>query len=345
MKFHVLSFLIIFIISSLDLSATSSEQQTNYDQKSNTEAQQKTQEFNKDANKDTKEQEAKDKDKDSKDKNKVEDREKAPEPEKLLKIGNLAFPVSQQPSPLISFGQNLLNKKQAQALFLTTEFKGEHEYFINMVPSILYGIRDDLSIFISMPIAVRYRQEHHHSSGPEDLIIQLEYSPWTGEYYTYYDQITLVGNVTIPTGSTKKNPNTGTGSNSFFIGGIYSRMAINWFYFTSYGGVLNASSHRTRFGNQFLYQYGVGRRICSNKNWLFAWMVEFDGLYFERNKIHGKTNHDSGGNIISVTPSLFIASKESLIVQLGIGFPIYQHLFGHQSKKEYMLALNLEWTF
>ncbi len=338
MKFRILSMLIIFIISSLDLFAVDSEKPISAEQKSNTEAQQKTKESNKDTLQETK-------DKDSKDTNKVEDREKAPEPEKVLKVGNLAFPVSQQPNPLISFGQNLLNKKQAQALFLTTEFKGKHEYFINMVPSILYGLRDDLSIFISMPIAVRYRQEHHHSSGPEDLIIQLEYSPWTGEHYTYYDQITLVGNVTIPTGSTKKSPNTGTGSNSFFIGGIFSRMAINWFYFTSYGGVLNATSHRTRYGNQFLYQYGVGRRICSNKNWLFAWMVEFDGTYFERNKIHGKTDHDSGGNIIYVTPSLFIASKESLLVQLGMGFPIYQRLYGHQNRKEYLLALNVGWTF
>lgn len=277
--------------------------------------------------------------------NNVEAREKDPDPNKLVKIGNLAFPVSQQPNPLVSFGQNIINEKQVQAYVLTTEFKNKREYFINVVPSILYGVTDDLSIFISVPVAARYRQEENHSAGVNDLIVQFEYSPYTKEYRTYYDQITLVGNVTIPTGSTKKVPQTGFGANSFFIGGIYSNMSINWFYFTSYGGLLTTTSHRTKFGNLFLYQFGVGRRIYSTSNWLFAGMVEFDGFYQWRNKIRGVTDPNSGGNFILLTPSIFISSKESLIVQFGMGFPIQQHLFGDQNRKEYLLALNVGWTF
>ena len=47
--------------------------------------------------------EDKDKDKDKKDKdNDKSEKKKEPKPEKILKEGNLAFPVSQQPTPLIS---------------------------------------------------------------------------------------------------------------------------------------------------------------------------------------------------------------------------------------------------
>lgn len=266
------------------------------------------------------------------------------EAEKTLKIGILAFPASQQPNGMVSFGQNILNKKQAQAFLLANEFKGDDEYFINLVPSILYGFTDSLSLFISAPIAVRYRQDDHHSSGPGDLSIQLEYAFYTKAYKTYYDQATVVTNVTIPTGSTKKNPQTGLGSNSFFIGGTYSRTGIDWFGFTSSGGILTTSSHRNKFGDQFLYQFGFGRRITNTKDWLFAWMVEFDGTYSWKDKIHGVIDPNSGGNVIYLTPSIFISS-ENLIFQLGIGYPVQQHLFGLQGKNDYLLELNAGWTF
>ena len=185
----------------------------------------------------------------------------------------------------------------------------------------LYAFRDDLSIFLTLPDAVRFREENFHSSGPEDFVVQFEYAPYTKEYYTYYDQLTIVANVTIPTGSATKNPPTGIGSNSFFIGMTFSRMGINWFYFTSYGRIFTTSSHRTQFGDQFLYQYGVGRRIFSNSEWLFDWMLEVDGIRAEKNRIRGMINPNSGGNIIFVTPSLFLSSKKSLAVNM-IWLPI-----------------------
>ena len=141
---------------------------------------------------------------DKKEDEKKEKEEKVIEPQKLLKVGNLAFPASQQPEPLISFGQNFLDQKQAQFLFLTTELKAKSEYAVTVVPSFLYGLRGDLSIFISVPEAVRFRQKRHHSSGIGDIQVQLEYAPYTKEFYTYYDQISIVTNVTIPTGSARK---------------------------------------------------------------------------------------------------------------------------------------------
>lgn len=267
------------------------------------------------------------------------------EAEKPLKIGNLAFSVSQQPTPLISFGQHILNKKQAQFVVLANELKGKDNYSINLVPSLIYGLTDNLSITLFGPLAVRYRQNEHRSTGPQDAIIQFEYAFYTKAYRTFYDQATIVANVSIPTGSVRKNPPTGFGANSFFIGGTYSRMEINWFYFASSGGIMTTTSHRTKIGNQFLYQLGFGRRIMNNKEWLIDWMIEFTGIYSWKDRLIGEQNPDSGGNIILMTPSLFIASIESLTVQIGLGVPLVQHLNGHQNKTDYILNLNLNWTF
>lgn len=74
-------------------------------------------------------------------------------------------------------------------------------------------------------------------------------------------------------------------------------------------------------------------------------MIEFDGTYFWKDIINGKVDSNSGGNVIYLTPSLWISSNESLFLQFGIGFPIEQHLFGNQKRNNYALFFNSGWLF
>jgi hypothetical protein len=102
--------------------------------------------------------------------------------------------------------------------------------------------------------------------------------------------------------------------------------------------------HRTQFGNQFLYQFGFGRNIANSQRWIFAWAVEVDGNFSERNKIHGEKDPNSGGNVIYLTPSLWASSRE-WIAQLGLGYAVQQNLFGRQKRNDYLAAFNFTRTF
>ncbi|OJW51279.1 MAG: hypothetical protein BGO67_12485 [Alphaproteobacteria bacterium 41-28] len=209
----------------------------------------------------------------------------------------------------------------------------------------LYGVTDNVSVFFNVPIAASYKEGKSRSSGLEDIFLQLEYAFYTNKTSKLIDQATLVANATFPTGSTKKQPPTGFGSSSFFLGGTFCRMYTDWFGFTSYGVVLTTPRDSTKFGNEFLYQAGFGRNILYiNSELIFAWMIEADGLYSEKNKIKGITDPNSGGNIVYVTPSLWISSKK-IIAQLGFGLPATQHLFGNQKRNNYLLVANFGWTF
>lgn len=263
---------------------------------------------------------------------------------KPLKLGNLAVAPSQQPNPMISFGQNIVEKGVTQGFLLTTDLHGRDHRFTNIVPSILYGITDQLSIFISQPFTPQFKDRKFKSSGVEDLSIQFEYAFYNNVELTFFDQATLVGNITIPFGSSKKNPPTGYGATSFFIGETFSRTMIDWLFFVSPGAIFPTSHHRTRFGNQFLYQFGFGRNITNINKWLFTWMVEFDGVYALKNKIRGKLDQNSGGNTIIITPSIWISS-EKFILQCGLGYTVYQKNFGKQNRDTYLFALNAGWTF
>lgn len=277
--------------------------------------------------------------------NKDKDDTEAPETSKLLAIGNLAFPSSQQPTPLISFGQNLISEHQFEYEMIPSYRKGKRECFFDISNNLLYAFTDSLSIYLNLANAIQFKQGKYHSDGFEDLIVQIEYAPYTQEHYTYYDQLSIIGNVTIPTGSSTKKPVTGAGSNSFFIGSVLSRMSINWFYFSAYGGVFNTSNHRNKLGNRFLYQYGFGRRIYNNAEWLVAWMCECTGELAMRDTNQGITLPNSGGNLIFVTPSLFMSTKRHFVFQIGFGFPIVHQLHGHQNRKEYLIQSKTSWNF
>lgn len=275
----------------------------------------------------------------SEDTNKKDEKKIAPP-----KIGNFSLRTSQQPGSFIGFGENIIEEGQTQIFLFADAVIARRSHKTDVFPSILYGVTDTFSIFFNVPFSPGNRQECHHSDGMEDIYLQLEYAFYNKQTKCFVDQATLVGNITLPTGSAHKVPPTGFGAPSVFLGLTYNRMLIDWFYFGSAGIVLTTSYKHTKFGNQYFYECGFGRNFWTPPGWIFAWMVEVDGQYSEMNQIDGKIDRNSGGNTVYVTPSLWI-SNEKLILQLGVGFPAQQHLFGKQPRQYYTLNLNVGWTF
>lgn len=260
------------------------------------------------------------------------------------KIGNFALPSSQQPSGVVGFGENIIDKGEVQLMCPTNEFIGKNKTTINTIPSILFGVTETFSLLFNFPFTPLLKEDYHKSRGLEDFSIQPEYAFYTKSTANFLDQATLVANITFPTGSTKKDPATGFGAPSLFVGATYSHERVDWFVFTACGAVLTASAHKTKFGDQFLYQFGFGRNIPSPKGWIYAWMIEIDGQYSKKNRMHGSIDHNSGGNIITTTPSLLISSK-TIRIHFGISFPINQNLFGRQRKFNYALNFAFAWSF
>ncbi len=257
-------------------------------------------------------------------------------------IGNFALPASQQLGPLVSFGQNILLQNQVQLFLFADDYAGVNKHSIDLIPSVLYGITDNLSLFLNMPYAASYEQGSNKSTGFEDAFVQLEYAFYNGSTSCFADQATVVANVTVPTGSIQKNPSTGVGSPSFFLGTTFSRTFVDWYYFVSPGATFTTAKTGTKFGNSYLYQGGFGRNIANINGWLLAWMLEGDGTYTQKDRVQGSLDPNSGGNVIYLTPS-FWASTKKLLFQLGAGWAVAQRLNGSQPQNTYLLAANLGW--
>ncbi|MBS0629389.1 MAG: hypothetical protein JSS30_04090 [Verrucomicrobia bacterium] len=254
--------------------------------------------------------------------------------------GNFSLPTSQCPGPLVSFGQNVVDKGDVSLYLFANGFYGKHNYLNDIYPGIVWGIRDDLSLFLNFPFSPGNKDHDDRSKGLEDFSAELEWAFYSTSNAVSYTQATLVGNIAFPTGSGTKVPNTGYGSVSFFVGTTLNYSTVNWMVFTSYGALLTTTRHKTKFGDQIYYELGLERYFPSPCGWIYALLLEFDGIYSWKDRLKGEIDPDSGGNVIYLTPSLWISSKR-FIFQFGVGYPIVQHLFGHQSKKFISFDINI----
>lgn len=260
-----------------------------------------------------------------------------------VKKGHLVLPTSQQIGPLYSFGQNIVDKGDLQAFFYAQSLIGKSQSFTQVIPNLLYGMRDDFSLLLEMPIAAKFKFGNCSSSGLQDVSLQLEYAFHYKEYLTATNQVTAVGAITFPTGKLGVVPPVGNGSLGFFLGVTASHIGVDWYLFTSEGIALSTERALSPFSNSVLYQCGVARSVGNYPGWIFAPMVELFGVYVQRSnsKILGA---DSGGNLFFIGPSFF-ASSTRVYVQGGVAFVVAEHLFNKELASEFFPSLDVGWKF
>ncbi|HSW75578.1 MAG TPA: hypothetical protein VLG50_00895 [Candidatus Saccharimonadales bacterium] len=264
-----------------------------------------------------------------------------------LKIGNLALPTSQQPGPLLGFGQNIVDKHDLQVFAYVDYLNGTLKSFTEVWPTLLYGIKDYLSLFIQLPIAAQSRQNNRITHGLQDLLVQFEYALYEKNKETATNQITVVANMTFPTSCIAKQlPSAYGGSPSFFFGLTASHMGQYWYPFAATGVIITTPHNHVKLGNQFLYEWGLSKNISYRADkWIFNWMLEMHGLYKQRTSVAGKINRNSGENEILFGPSLWF-STQNFIIQGGIAGSVYYKLFGNQKNKDkYYSAIDIGYKF
>ena len=262
-----------------------------------------------------------------------------------LKEGNLALPASQQPGPLFLYGQNIVDKGDIQAEFYMDVHQGINRTFIDVLPGLLYGVTDSLSLYFNIPFTPRYQINCHRSSGMEDIFVQAEYAAFSHDTPSSTSMVTLVGALYFPTGSIKKNPPTGFGAPSFFLGATASYLSAEWYVIASPAVWLTTSNGDTKYGNQFFYQASLGRNVWSKPGeWIITAMVELFGIYDRPDKIDGSINPNSGSNLVHIGPTIWLSTKR-FFGQAGILCLAAQSYRGCQNRNQFLFALDLGWKF
>ncbi|MDR3550337.1 MAG: hypothetical protein P4L31_02920 [Candidatus Babeliales bacterium] len=257
------------------------------------------------------------------------------------KKGNIALRPSQQPSPLFSFGQLIVDKYTVQPQIDINLPKINNEKNNSIIFSLLYGMTDYLSVFINIPVATNITVNNQKSSGLGDIFAQFELLVHSKSDVKSTAQTTLVGTILFPTGSTITIPPIGNQASGFFLGSTYSYLATDWYYYAS-GGYQIATRNQTQKkpGNQLLYQAGIGHSVGNPWGCIFSWFFEFNGTYEQHTTINNRKDRNTGGNSIYLGPTVWISS-EKFFLETGIAFPIVQNLNGKQNKTEYVFGLDI----
>ena len=268
-----------------------------------------------------------------------------------LQIGNLALASSQQPGPLIGFGQNILGKKDLQFFCYVSDLVGCHKNFTTIMPAVLYGIQDNLSVLVELPIAAAFEINDQSYQGVQDLLLQFEYAVFDQMKLEVTNQVTLVANVSVPTGFESGNHQQNFGSSSFqaptfFLGTTISHVGTVWYPFASFGAQITTQADSgAKVGNQYFYQAGLGRNISAKADkYIFNLLLEFDGTFKEQNSTNGTLDVNSGGNQILLGPSCWFSTPR-FIFQAGVSWVVYESLCGVQNQNSYYIALDVGYKF
>ncbi len=263
-----------------------------------------------------------------------------------LKIGNFALPSSQQPGPLVGFGQNMLDKRDLQFFSYIDYLKGCNKEFVGVTPTLLYGFTSDCSLFLQLPVAAKFQEDGKVFRGVQEALIQLEYSFYNTATPTDLNQVSLVTYVALSPNPEFKIIRRGMAVKNFFVGFTASHMGTKWYPFMSIGGIITAKEdEKTKYGNQLLYECGISRNISYKEDtYIFNLMLEFDGFYEQKDKVCGLCDPNSGGNTILFGPSFWFSTKH-FSIQAGISGVVYQKLFGKQNKNNYYITVDIGYKF
>lgn len=257
-----------------------------------------------------------------------------------LHVGNFSLLNSQQPGPFVSFGQNIIDKNQLQVFLFPSYLKVSQEHYLTAAPALLYGFSDTTSLLLTFPVAADYVVKNDHASGYGDTGLQGEYAFYNQNNHRYADQATLVGGLTLPTGSPYKTPPIGQGSPSYFIGGTYSRTDVDWYFFTSPGALISQASSNSPGVTHYLYQAGIGRNIKSIPDqYIVLALFELNGQYSQYSAQFNGPGSGFGENVVLATPSLWLSTNQ-FILQLGLSTPLTSHWIN----AGYYASASIGWT-
>jgi hypothetical protein len=248
--------------------------------------------------------------------------------------GAFALPESQQPGPLISFGQILIGKNAVQLGLGGTETYFPGETLNNTPFSLDYGFTEDTALFFS------YARSFNRPTSPLNTSLTLEHSIYYSGTNKYEEEATIVGELLLPLHDGKNEQLLIEDSAlGYFLGATYVWMSVDWYWFASPGvTAYRYNPNHVQPGTDFSYQAGLGHNIKSvSDKYIWFGLLELDGDYITKERGFVEDAYNTGGNVIMLTPSFYFSTPHT-ILQLGVSVPVVQNLNGDQLKSHYAIV-------
>ncbi|MEW6001419.1 MAG: transporter [Nitrospirota bacterium] len=234
------------------------------------------------------------------------------------------------------------------------------DYLNKFSAGISYGITDSTSIHASIPYV--YRNNIQESEPPDEIHDHGD-SKGLGDMAIYFHhrfiktdslnlESSLLFGLKIPTGKTSERdregkrfeaefqPGTGSWDPSFGIAATKRAGSLSLDANLLYT-LVTEGTQDTDLGDMFNYNLSVSHRSMK-KPIVTDLIIEANGIWIQKEKVHGVKDENSGGNIIFLSPGIRLTFRDSLVTYFSFGFPFLQDLEGEQNDADYRIVFGID---
>ncbi|MDA2919201.1 transporter [Desulfobacterota bacterium AH_259_B03_O07] len=222
------------------------------------------------------------------------------------------------------------------------------------IPNVLvYGATPDLALFAIFPYIFRNVELTDPSTGKRidkndngigDLTLIARYTVYARDYPSGTARLAPLAGIKLPTGDDELEPIT-TDSVNLQLGGVST---VTWDFGRHEVDAdliyrINTEAENFEMGDDLVYDLAYEFRVypwtlpdVGVPNFLYL-VAEANGIFSQKDKLHGKTIDDSGGNILFLSPGIQLATKR-FILEASIQLPVIQDLNGNQVETDFVLT-------
>ena len=212
-----------------------------------------------------------------------------------------------------------------------------------------YGATSKLALFGVLPL-VDINREFGDISASEfglgDAALFARYEVYRSDQPGRTLRIAPFAGVRLPTG---RDGTTGDGSVDVFGGVIATFASTQWVLDTQLRYDLNREADgfergdSVSFETSFQYRLAPGRVTQETNAFVFG-VLEFSANHYERNRLGGVTDPNSGGFQLYLTPGLQYATRR-WIADFGVKVPIVNDLNGTALEPDYSILASIRFNF
>ena len=212
-----------------------------------------------------------------------------------------------------------------------------------------YGATSKLAIFGVLPLVYVNREFGDVTAsefGLGDTALFARYEVYRSDKPGRTLRIAPYAGVRLPTGRDGK---TGDGSVDVFGGVVATLASTQWVLDTQLRYDFNREADGFERGDSasldssFQYRLAPGRLTQDTKAFVFG-VLELSANYYERNRLGGVTDPNSGGFQLYLTPGLQYVTRR-WIADLGVKVPIVNDLNGTALETDYAILTSIRFNF
>ncbi len=212
-----------------------------------------------------------------------------------------------------------------------------------------YGLTSRFAIFGMLPLVDidrTFGAASTSDSGLGDAALFARYEVFRSDKPGRTFRVAPFAGLRVPTG---RDGRTGDGSVDFFGGLIATLASTQWVLDSQLRYDLNREADgfergdSARFESSFQYRLSPGT-VAQDTNAFVYGVLEISANYYERNRVSGITDPNSGGFQLYLTPGLQYATRR-WIADLGVKIPIVNDLNGTALEPDYSILTSIRINF